>query len=307
VNEYISAHYRRSGYFQGNHIEQQFYDGRVLQSHYDDEREMLNDNGMAIIPSPLTDEIEWTKVETIRSGYIPHLELLLHNIFPDGMMYYCLWNPMMRGESYSISRPTEDETPTANIASMVHIDTDVGAFDLKDFLDIVENNSVYKSTSLGPSNEFRRLAENAIRSKKRFVILNFWRNVGCEPVSSAPLALLSTHYEKNLAFPDIPPPSNSQWYIFPNATRDEVIVFYQYDRNVMQTSDLFHCAICTKDDNLRERGTSFDIRALIVLNEDVPEELDRYRDGRTRPVLSFEESGCFCDQQAEKKRENNVQ
>jgi hypothetical protein len=75
----------------------------------------------------------------------------------------------------------------------------------------------------------------------------------------------------------------------------------------MQTSDLFHCAICTKDDNLRERRTSFDIRALIVLNEDVPEELDRYRDGRTRPVLSFEESGCFCDQQAEKKRENNVQ
>lgn len=47
----------------------------------------------------------------------------------------------------------------------------------------------------------------------------------------------------------------------------------------------------------KEGRKSFDIRALIILDEDVPEEADRYRKDRTRPVLSFEESGSFCHEQ----------
>jgi hypothetical protein len=94
--------------------------------------------------------------------------------------------------------------------------------------------------------------------------------------------------------------------IFPNVTRDEVIVFYQY-RDVTQLSDLFHCAIspCNQA-RVGEGRISFDIRALIILHEEVPEDLDRYSESRTRHVLTLEESGCFSDEQAEKRKRDEI-
>lgn len=300
VNEYVQAHYQ-TGYFDVDRIEQQFHDGLALRSNCASERNVLSDNGVAVINSPLQDEINWTKLEDIERCYIPYLKQIICRLF-DNIECYCFWNPMMRGESYSVSRSEVEATPTANVASLVHIDTDIGAFDLEDFLDIVDENSVYQST-LGDSHSFRQTAQNAIVNNKRFVVLNFWRNIGSQPVSSSPLAILSTRYDNpNKAFPDVSPSEDSRWYVFPNITGDEVVAFYQYDRNVMQASDMFHCAI-SNGVKFGEGRKSFDIRALILLDEDVPAEADRYRSGRTRPVLSFEESGIFCDEQAKKRKE----
>ena len=59
---------------------------------------------------------------------------------------------------------------------------------------------------------------------------------------------------------------------------------------------------------------SFDIRAFVIFeekihtasdldnDEDVSLNNDRFRPDRLRPMLSFEESGCFCDDQAAKRR-----
>jgi hypothetical protein len=47
---------------------------------------------------------------------------------------------------------------------------------------------------------------------------------------------------------------------------------------------------------------SFDVRMLIVLDEEIEPDVDRYRPSRTRPILSLDESGCFCDEQAEKRQ-----
>ena len=302
VNEYVKAHYQIDHYFDHDRVQQQIYDGRVLQSHYEDERRMLRDSGLAIPPSPLHEQINWSNVQDIKQSYIPHLEKIIHDIFPN-LMGYCFWNPMVRGESLISTRDERSKTPTANIAPMVHIDTDIGAFDLKEFLDIVDKNSVHQSTTIETSESFMQMAERAVESNKRFLILNFWRNIGDDPVSSAPLTILSTRYDSSaLAFPDARPSKESKWFMFPNATRDEVIVFFQYDRNMMQVSDLFHCAIATNNNTMGDGRKSFDIRVLIVLNEDVPDELDRYKQRRTRPVLSFEESGCFCDEQAEQRK-----
>lgn len=209
---------------------------------------------------------------------------------------------MIRGEAYQISRSSDENMHTASIASMVHVDTDVGAFDLDTLLDIVDKNKVHAFTS-ETAQSFREMAREAILNRhRRFIIINFRRNINDHPVSSAPLAILSTRYEDVLAFPDASPSDESKWYIFDSATRDEVIVFYQYDRNILQISDLFHCAISHNDGRGDgEKRRSFDIRALIILDESVPEELDRYEEGRTRPVLTFEESGCFCDEQATKR------
>jgi hypothetical protein len=40
---------------------------------------------------------------------------------------------------------------------------------------------------------------------------------------------------------------------------------------------------------------------LIVLDEQIQLNYDRYNEERIKPMLNLEESGCFCDEQAEKR------
>jgi len=312
ANEYIRAHYNQSQYFHqtknGLPLMEQIYDGRILQSGYRDERAMLDENGLAIIRSPLSASVKWNELEGVQDCYVPELEKILRDTICPGtkLLAYCFWNPMVRGDTYEISRDGSQNmmsTPTANIASQVHIDTDVGAYNnIDDFLGIVEKNQVVSSKA---DNHHHRSSFNeisdAIIGGKRFAVVNFWRNVGDSPALSSPLAILLTRYDEHVAFPDAQPNmEKSKWYSFPAAASDEVIVFYQYDRNLFQPSDLWHCAIQAqaRDGEEFPPRKSFDIRALVVLDEAVPEQLDRFRTNRTRPFLSFEESGCFCDEQA---------
>ena len=319
ANEYIRAHYNHSSYFAtstqdgaSSIVEHEIYNGRVLQSSkYDNNaKEMLIDNGLAIIQSPLlpNDSIDWSNMNDIQSTYLPKLEHILHNLFPTTISSYCFWNPMLRGIELEMSRTENglDDIPTANIASLVHIDTDVGAYEsIEDLINIVDKNKV-ESPTQSKSNEFNKedVANDIIQNNKRFAIINFWRNIDEEPISNSPLAILSSRYEnETIAFPNQQPDMNkSKWYTFPYATHDEVIVFYQYDRNVQQPSDLWHCAISTPPaTESTSPRRSFDIRAFVLLDECVPNELDRFSSDRTRPILNFEESGCFCNAQAEKR------
>ena len=324
ANEYVRAHYGEANYFDfvGSSAVHRFRDGRALQSSYGDERGMMNENGLALIESPIIREFDWANVDDIRGYYLLELErILLTNLFPSHMvLMHCFWNPIIRGEALELSRErggSDDiaRMPTANIASLVHIDTDVGAYaSIVDFFDIVDKNKVQSSSTR--TTDVRQFtvegASDAIcHGRKRFVIVNFWRNIEDEPVASAPLALLSTRYDDGgghcrTGFPNARPNmEESGWYVFPNVTRDEVIAFYQYDRNAVQPSDIWHCAISTHTGGGKASLTttrprrSFDIRALVVLDESVPLELDRFGPDRTRPILTFEESGCFCDKQAE--------
>ncbi|KAL3774084.1 hypothetical protein ACHAW5_009546, partial [Stephanodiscus triporus] len=280
ANEYVRAHYDETNYFDygGSSAVHRFYDGRALQSSYENEREMLNENGLAVIESPTTKELDWTNVDDVRCYYLPELErMLLRNLFPSSdILGYFFWNPIPRGGKW---RPFDK-----NRLRLLSTGTsDIHQYTVED-------------------------AANAIiHGKKRFVIVNFWRIIEDEPVASAPLAVLSTRYDDEhrvSAFPNARPNmEKSRWYVFPNATKDEVIAFYQYDRNAIQLSDLWHCAITTlagggKASSTRPRR-SFDIRALVVLDDGVPRELDRFGLDRTKPILTFEESGCFCDKQAE--------
>lgn len=329
VNDYVRAHYNKDHYFEEDHVEHQIFDGRKLQSKYSSAKENILDNGLAILTSSLgEEEIDWSQLEHIQMHYIPELEKIIHDLFsPSQILNHYFWNPMVRGEEYQISREkTRSNTPTASIARLVHIDTDIGAFDMSDLLDIIEKNKILNSPTFPRPGIQKHSVETMaevidyiLHKKKRFVILNFWRNISDSPVSTAPLAILSTKYDnhdtlpKTLVpcFPNVSPNmKDSKWYIFPNATKDEVIVFYQYDRNASQPSDLFHCAISVPNTNgyrtIKTLRRSFDLRALIILDETVPDELDRYSTDRTRPVLTFEESGCFCDDQAV-KRQGNIQ
>jgi hypothetical protein len=362
ANEYVRSHYNQTRYFGGDNIKDDkvfecIYNARELQSRYKNEKAMLNDNGIAILklsPTPIIkqqqhkDSIKFTDLEDIKKSYLPELDKIIYSLFPsEKILMHCFWNPMIRGESYEISQRKDedggngdDKIPTANIAPMSHIDTDVGAYkSIHDLLNIISKNKVERSLSsleTTTTTEYYDLnnmnmkdtADAIIDGKKRFIILNFWRNIGTTPVVRSPLSILSTRYYNNnaAAFPDANPDMDeSKWYIFPNTTQDEVIAFYQYDRFISQPSDLWHCAVSmvqqeqqSSDDDdddginmenhdpLLPPRTSFDIRAFIVLDENVPVELDRFTPNRSRPILSFEESGCFCDEQAAKKEIDKI-
>ena len=380
VHEYMKAHYNQSEYFAGKVIDcdveagpcpamEQIYDARKIQQkqYSSQEREMLRDYGFALLHSPTKmntntntnphthTQSDWLDWKNIQKTHLPELQDILSVLFPNKIMH-CFWNPMVRGESYEISRSQEEEgnteVPTANIAPMVHIDTDIGAYENIDaLLNLVENNKMQVMATPTHGGEVGIVSDNGTctngdcgsvestfdadifadavtRGKKRFAIINFWRNIGDAPVTRAPLAILSTKYSNHDndngdktkgAFPDAAPDlTQSKWHVFPNVTRDEVIVFYQYDRLISQPSDLYHCAISSNRDQDNVTGNvigrdgsdhgddqsgrvSFDIRALVLLDEEVPLELDRFNPMRTRPILSLEESGCFCDEQAEKR------
>lgn len=253
------------------------------------------------------------------------------------------WNPMVRSEEfkYNISGHDgnnidsivhETTTPKASIASMVHIDTDVGAYpNIKDFITLVEKNRLDKNTYF-PTDEIVALLERG----HRFAIVNFWRNINFHPISQSPLAILYTNYDqidssdqnenyqnqsqkngRNInklnCFPYVAPNTGkSKWYTFPQMTGDECLIFLQYDRLTTQISDLWHCALTNytatkqegqyQDDVEIEPRKSFDVRAFIVFDELVPLEFDRLHPNRLRPGLTFDESGCFCDEQAAKRK-----
>lgn len=324
ANEYIQSHYNQSNYFPANQSNENIHNGRNLLIQYthknknvdsSNEVEMLHDHGLTLIPSP-SNHSNWNDLQEISQNHLPELERIVSNLFPNNIMY-CFWNPMVRGNEYNISRDENKSisTPTANIASLVHIDTDVGAYEsLDDFLSLIENNQICHKNSQKSAPSFDKPAfMNAIgQENKRFAIVNFWRNTSDDPVECYPLAILSTRYDTShtamaMSFPDAMPDMNkSYWYLFPQVTKDEVIVFYQYDRLMTQQSDLWHGAISIDEGNTVgskriTRRESFDIRMLIVLDEQVPPELDRFHPYRKRPILSLEESGCFCDEQAEKR------
>ncbi len=313
----------------------------------------LKKYGMTLVNSP-TRVVDWKNRKQIEDIYIQELEQILPSLFSTNIKLYSFWNPMLRGENHTISAPQSskdtnakhnsslgDIISTANVASMVHIDTDVGAYETIDaFLAIVENSQVkrqqHQEDEHGKGFDRSQYQKEIIDNRKRFAAVNFWRNTNrLEPVTSSPLAILSTRYDPGnndganpqggstrdnlFAFPNVRPDlEESKWYTFPNMTHNEVLVFYQYDRLVTQPSDLWHCAISINENQhdraadtetisktCRKRQTSqresFDIRALVVFDEVVDESKDRFQQDRLRPVLSFEESGCFCDEQAEKR------
>ncbi len=307
ANEYIQAHYNISQYFPHNDCIETIHNGRRLQESYHNEQEMLTDNGLAIVASPMSPTpINWSERDSIQQSYLPELQKIIYKLFPEKIIHLSFWNPMMRGESLETSRHQDQllHTPTANIASLVHIDTDIGAYEnIRDVLAIIDNNRVSNESSTLSSSAFDEIANAIVSGKKRFAILNFWRNIGGTPVSRAPLSIYSTTYDGDEAFPDAAPNAErSKWYMFPDATREEVIVFYQYDRERNQPSDLWHCAIeLEENESDCVQRKSFDIRAFIVFEEEVPSNNDRFSPDRIRPILSFEESGCFCDEQAEKR------
>lgn len=306
MNEYVEAHYKhlagRRPYFPCNSNKEPIYNARdgILTESGSLVRASLGNCGFQLVSAPSEVQDDSNDKEAVKNVYAHELQALLTKEFGrDAIQYMELFHPMVRGEGLEMTTSNSpSEIPTSPTASVAHIDNDIAAFDIDRVVSLVENNAINK-------HHFPRQAiHDAIKSGQRFLVVNCWRNLGKEPIQRAPLGIYSIQYKnENACFPaghiDF---GQSRWYIFPQMTRDECLLFKQFDRDIRYVSDLWHCALhCLSVENAPLRR-SMDIRAFIVLFERVPSRFDRYGRNRIRPLITFEESEEFCECQGEARK-----
>jgi hypothetical protein len=234
--------------------------------------------------------------EMLEKDYLSSLRGLLKHTLGPQLEKVVFWHPMIRGTDIA-----DLSARTAPPAALVHIDTDVGAYELQDLVKIIQKNSIE-----GDNDNDDQIVQEAIRAGKRFVIVNAWRNIDpSKPVQRSPLALCLPDYQSSHKCFPYAQPETYRWYTFPEMTTDEVLLFKQYDRKADRISDLWHCALSDvgQQNGANAHRRSLDLRALCILDEQLPSDLDRYSGHRQRALLSLEESECFCDAQGSKRKQ----
>ena len=191
---------------------------------------------------------------------------------------------------------------------MVHVDTDVNGYagDAEALSRLVLSNQILAGSGgkqRGTSASIDSLAAK-LAAGHRFLILNAWRSADASgrPVGRAPLALLSSRYvEAAGRFPQHRPDArSSRWYAFPSMADKEVLLFTQYDRKLSRHSELWHCALpdVVESEDAPPRR-SLEVRVLVVLDQVLAPHEDRWKAlDAIRPMLTFEESCEFCEEQA---------
>lgn len=329
ANEYIRAHYGEEAPRKPNYFSHQ----KRLETIFDARRGVRIAENNELIPAtlklcgftllstcsdgrPIGSKItDWHNLDQIQHKYLEQLRDLLMKIYePHGrtIRHAIFWNPMLRGKDSKQIRPPRDSktTPTAGFASTPHIDMDVNAYEsIDDFLDLLENNEIPSDI---PNVEQRRqvIIHDILESRCGFAVVNAWCNVGSRPVANDPLGFFKVHYDDPLlAFPEAAPNTDrSKWYVFSDMSPGEILFFCQYDRDVTWASDIWHCGLTRNNESTTypviHSRESFDLRCFIVFDDAVTPEQDRYKRDRVGSLLSLEESGCFCEDQFEKRNRN---
>ena len=332
ANEFIQEHYHHI--FDDNlYFEQGVESGPFDENNHDKNKPMepiynarngipnrnfaqatIPDDGFTLLRAP-SQVRDWTDLQDIKSTYLRELEtLILMKILSkdevENLSHVVFWNPMFRGEKQTVSNVERNmnhaHPPTSPTAGMVHIDQDVGAYDAQDIVRLIKNNAIVMDDR--EETDFEEIVE-AVENGHRFAIINFWRNADPDnPIRRQPLAVYSPYYnqqnkEQPERFPNAKPDTEeSCWYTYPEMTTDEVLVFKQYDRDASYPSDVWHCALKSIIDETAPPRKSFDIRAFLVFQtKPQSDSSDRFSEQRIRPVLNYEESGEFCNQQAAKR------
>jgi hypothetical protein len=302
ANEYIDAHYgnQRTPYFAASQVLEPVFDAR--KGVYDDQTDSwtspsVESTGFTLIQAP-TKTTDWKDISHVRETYLPELKRIIETTFEGSEISHAFfWNPMHRGEELT---PTKEDgvTPTASVAGAVHIDTDVGAYDdAESVVRHIEMNRI--DTDSFPRDEL----VSALKDRRRFAIVNMWRNIAPLPVARAPMSLLATRYSSPGAFPEaVHDLTRSRWYTFSEMKPDELLLFLQYDRDKSTISDFWHCALKGIGDASAPPRQSFDLRCFIVFKEQVLDSRDRFGADRVRPLFTYEESATFCSEQGEKRR-----
>lgn len=314
ASEFIEEHYHIPDYFGKETVRAEpIYDARdgVVKRNGDIVTPLgaMKGCGFCLMEAPTTVE-NFDDLSEVRSTYLEEMRKLIPQALEidiDDIESIIFWHPMLRGESMTPRHRSDSKPAVATSASMVHIDTDVGAYGLEGILDLVQSNLVdpdptTSQTRFDKDKIYKQLASE----NRRFVFLNTWRPL--VEVRSRPLAIWSTTYqESNGMFPKMRPCLDaSRWYVFSKMEPSECLIFKQYDRRLDQSCDFWHTSldIISKSDGDRPHQAhprrSFDMKVMVILRETVPPDQDRLS-ASTRPELNLEESGDFCEEQANRR------
>lgn len=311
ASEFIETHYHIPNYF-GNETTVR------LEPIFDARSGVVTKVGTIVAPLGSMKECGFclldapTKVENfedlsqIQSTYLAEMKeliLLALQIDSSDIESIVFWHPMLRGEAMKPLPRSNSEPAMATAASMVHIDTDVGAYGLEGIVDLVGKNLVDPDLNFDQDQIYKQLS----KEKQRFLFLNTWRPL--VPVRSRPLALWAVQYkETNGLFPTMRPCLDSSlWYVFPDMEPSECLIFKQFDRRLDQPCDFWHTSLDIKSnaDTTYAPRRSFDMKVLVILKEAVAPEQDRLAMS-TAPELTLEESANFCAEQARKRQKINL-
>lgn len=307
ANEYLDEQYQdkiANPYFPQTRQEEDVYNGRngVLvppppppssdsqddnDAHLSLAKPSLETCGFCLSSLPAPDLKDWNNKAQLRECYLPILRRHFQTEFGDNIRHLLFYNPMARGEALDANRQdlTSHELPTSPTQSKAHMDNDWNASDMNRVVGLVQKQSLdyYDKEEEFPEKKLRQDVQDGYR----YMVINCWRNIGATPIQRAPLGLYATRYSQPLqCFPAQQPDfSRSDWYVFPQMTNDECLLFKQFDRDNRYISDIWHCALhsLTQQDTTADLRKSFDIRAFVVLNEKVPAKHDRYGSNRLEP------------------------
>ena len=323
ANEYVQMHYPHlhGAYFSHPRATVPIHNARM--GVYSDAAgklvpASLSNCGFALLDqTPCTSVGDWTDAAFVRSTYLPVLRRLITEAVEASDSHgkvseIIFWHMLMRQQGSDYKGPADasgDMVTCGPIAAMAHVDTDMNAYagNKEQLARIVLANEVVEPGAAPYDSDLTR----RLGGGRRFCILNAWRNAdGERPIGRAPLALLASQYAEAdgllARFPehrlDV---RRSRWYAFPSMA-DEVLLFTQYDRKLGRPSELWHCALPDLVEDLQSPPRrSLEIRALVILDEQLPPHLDRWRPcAASRPVLTHKQSGEFCDAQACKRSQS---
>lgn len=320
ANEYLDEQYQDkipNPYWPQTQTHEPVYNGRegvVMYKNKNNKNDAaslvdpaLETCGFCLRHLPAPDVRDWNHKQQLRDSYLPVLRKFFRDTYDgsdenshnnDGkeknnvkskIRHLLFYNPMTRGEDLDAQKSdlTSHELPTSPTQTMAHMDNDWNASNLDRVVGLVEKQSLDyyddKDSKEFPAEQLRQDIQNGYR----YMIVNCWRNAGETPIQRAPLGVYATHYkdpEKDafpMARPDL---ERSAWYVYPEMTPDECLLFKQFDRDDRFVSDIWHCALHSlskSDDEARRK--SFDVRAFLVLDEKVSNEHDRYGSNRLEP------------------------
>lgn len=323
ANEFIAAHYygcsttlRDNKYFDQDRAVEPIYNAREL----DEQHAFLPDCGFTLLQqqpaaaAATPPRVNWSDLDSIRESYLPTVREALLSVYgAENVSDIVFWCPTLRTQdSLQTARDRDgdsnNEVPRASYVSTAHIDTDVNAFESTEQLVRMIAKNVFPGTAC-PSAEIIKYVDE---DRRRFAIVNAWRNIRSAPIQRAPLAFLSTRYAvPNTAFPNAKPSmmGTSKWYTYPDMTPNELLLFCQYDRDAAHPSDLFHCALILVGTGGGGGGVdapppreSFDVRCLVIFKDVVPVDRDRLA-RRVPSILNHKQSQTFCAEQAEKRQQ----
>ena len=206
----------------------------------DDNQRLCPACGFTLLQQEKPSDTDWTDLNSIRETYLPRVRDALFSVYggddDDSSIIsdIIFWCPTLRIEN-ATQTPRDNNaaatTPNAGYVATAHIDTDVNAYQtVQDFVNIIiANQFPGTTTSLKAKEEelVDALSNTGRHRRRRFAIVNAWRNIGHEPIERAPLALLPSRYVKsNTAFPAAEYDSrNSHWYTYPHMTPNELLLF----------------------------------------------------------------------------------